>query len=45
MNYDFFLFVWYFAHLIVPLTLSKVLSFENTSKNKILFFLFGILLT
>ena len=37
MNYDFFLFV--------SLTLSKVLSFENTSKNKILFFLFGILLT
>jgi len=23
MNYDFFLFVWYFAHLIVPLTFGR----------------------
>ncbi len=29
-----FFFIWYFAHLIVPLTYqSKVLPLENTNKN------------
>ncbi len=32
-------------NLIVSLTVSKILTLENTNKNKKHFFLFGILLT
>ena len=34
-------YIWFFAHLIVSLTSSKILSLDNSKKNE---FLFGIVL-